>query len=101
MNDLSINNRLKDWQVQDLLSETDEKGVLKWPVRALRWTFWLMPKSYRDENGEMVWIDASDRFWWLRQHRSDYFQFLKDHKLEKEVYDKYIGTFEKEERTKW
>lgn len=72
-----------------------------WPTRALAWVWYTMPKRKRNDEGGWERTEESDRFPWLRIHRDDYFRFLAEHNLKKNTYDKYIGVFEKEERTSW
>lgn len=94
---------LHDWQIQDLLTEQDpDTKVLKWPVRAVRWAWFTIPKRVRTDDGyKRVTTVGDDVFHWLKQHREEYFDFLKQYGIEKSVYDKFIGKAEPKPRTTW
>lgn len=72
-------------------------------TRAVRWAWFEMPKRYYDEEHGWRRITKIDQstFQYLKQHRDEYYLFLKNHNLEKTLYDKYIGKHEIEARTVW
>lgn len=92
--------KLQDWQVKDLLTETDERGVLKWPVRALRWAWFTMPSKFGYGEKSRFAV-ANDRFHWLKMHQKSYLAFLEENKLTLESYDRAFSKTEPEERATW
>lgn len=71
--------------------------------RAVRWAWIEIPKSRYDEEKGWQKITKIDHrvFQYLKEHRDEYYEFLKKNNLEKTVYDKYIGKHEPEVRTTW
>lgn len=90
------NWKLEDWQIKSIL---DPKG---YPVRALRWAWWTIPKKVKTEDGyKRLTHIGGEVFMHLRRYKEQYFFFLKHHNVKKDVYDTFIGEYEPEARTTW